>query len=154
MVESFLNSTVKLRVLFIFDWYSFFILPDVVSFWGSQSNSITIIYLFTCLKYRWNLDSSASRCAVESGSIGLWKLNTPKLLLSNLIWGNIDNKSIPASTIRVYAGPKGSAYLFYSLRISRALARGRMPRSSWMKRRRMSCSFIPSTSRRRVLWEW
>ena len=32
MVESFLNSTVKLRVLFIIDWYSFFILPDVVSF--------------------------------------------------------------------------------------------------------------------------
>ena len=44
--------------------------------------------------------------------------------------------------------------LSYSERISRALARGIRPRSSWIKRRRINCSFMPSTSRRRVLWLW
>ena len=42
----------------------------------------------------------------------------------------------------------------YSERMSRALALGIRPRSSWMKRRRISCSFMPSTSSLRVLWLW
>ena len=42
----------------------------------------------------------------------------------------------------------------YSERMSRAFALGIRPRSSWMKRRRISCSFMPSTSSLRVLWLW
>ena len=42
----------------------------------------------------------------------------------------------------------------YSERMSRAFARGIRPRSSWMKRRRISCSFMPPTSSLRVLWLW
>ena len=42
----------------------------------------------------------------------------------------------------------------YSERMSRALARGISPRSSWMKRRRISCSFMPPMSSLRVLWLW
>ena len=84
-----------LRVLFR-KWavLLFFCQTGWVTFWWEPIQFYHYFSSRTCLIFSWNSDSSASGYAVDSGSIGSLKVhmnsNVPRVLLSNLIWGNVD----------------------------------------------------------------